>query len=378
MKVILHLTENCNLRCKYCYARGKSDISMSRETAMKAIDLGCQLGMEQGHGSACISYFGGEPLLKFDLLKELTHYAEDEARKHGIAMFFRLATNGTLFTEESLAYCRDHKILFALSIDGDQQAHDAQRVKPDGSGSFADLDKRLPMILRYNRHTVVTTVITPWNVARLEESIKYLWNRGVRLFVHALDFTNPEWDEENFRTLKDQYERLAVFYLHMTRLGEGFYMSLIDEKLKSHARAPFRVGENCDFGKTKLSVASDGRIFPCVQFISDRPDAANYLMGHVDTGLTERRQELIAYNASGRPDCEGCALFGRCANYCGCTNWQNTGDIRTPSALLCEHERMLIPIADEIGNMLWKEKNSTFLHKHYKYFTDTFGEYGID
>lgn len=378
MKVILHLTENCNLRCRYCYARDKHNVDMSPETARKAVDLACELGRSQGHGSACISYFGGEPLLKFGLIEELTGYAKKQARAHGIRMFFRLTTNGLLFNEKMLRFHAENEILFALSLDGDQEAHDAQRIKPDGSGSFADLEARLPMILRYFPNTIITTVITPWNVARLDASVRYLWDRGLRMFTHAMDYTNPLWDRDNFDVLAGQYTRLANFYLEKTRRGEPFFMSLFDGKLRSHIRSPLRVGEKCDFGKTKLSVAADGRIFPCVQFVSERPDAQDYCVGHVDTGLTPRRQELIVHNASGRPPCEGCAFMGRCTNYCGCTNWKNTGDIRTPSPLLCEHERMLIPIADEIGNALWKERDTTFLKKHYAYYRDVVGDYGID
>ena len=125
-------------------------------------------------------------------------------------------------------------------------------------------------------------------------------------------------------------------------------------------------GEVCDFGARKVSVAYDGTIFPCVRFVSNNPDSLNYQIGHVDHGFTSKRQHLIQLNAQPRPECEGCALIGRCANYCGCTNWNTTGDILTVSPLLCEYERMLIPIADRIGNVLWEERNPAFLAKHYK------------
>ncbi len=82
--------------------------------------------------------------------------------------------------------------------------------------------------------------------------------------------------------------------------------------------------------------------------------------------------KLVAENRRARPACAGCALLGRCANYCGCLNWQTTGSVTGIAPLLCEHERMLIPIADAIGNELWSERNAGFLKRHYKSYADQF------
>jgi uncharacterized protein len=92
----------------------------------------------------------------------------------------------------------------------------------------------------------------------------------------------------------------------------------------------------------------------------------------VASGLTPRRDELIAENRQARPQCRGCALVGRCANYCGCMNWQLTGEITRVPGIICAHERMLIPIADEVGNTLWDERNRAFLKKHYRDYEERF------
>jgi uncharacterized protein len=341
---------------------------MRVETAKKGIDLAVELA----NGSACISYFGGEPLLMFDVIEELTRYAHEVGRRSGTKMHFRLSTNGTLFDEKILRFCRDNDVLFAISLDGDREAHDTQRVFTDGRGSFDAIDAKLDMILRFNPYTVVTSVITPPTVDRIHSSIEYMWRRGIRFVAHQLDYTHPGWTPEHFVTLETSYRQLAEFYVEKARQGEHFYFTLFDEKLKSHADSPIALGQNCDFGARKVSVAPDGRVFPCVQFVSDRPDAADYCIGHVETGLTPRRQELIAENKQERPQCDGCALRGRCANYCGCMNWQMTGCVTKVPGILCTHERMLIPIADEVGNTLWDERNRTFLKKHYKEYEKIF------
>ncbi len=368
MKVVLHLTKNCNLRCRYCYAATKGPGSMSDATARRAIDM----ALELGDGSACVSYFGGEPLLMFDRIRALTAYALEAGRRAGCRMHFRLSTNGTLFDEEKLAFCRDHDVLFAVSMDGDQQAHDAQRVFADGSGSFAALDERLELILRYNPHAIFTSVITPATVDRLMPSVETMWAKGIRYFVHQLDYRNPEWQPAHLERLADSYRQVAGFYLDKMRAGERFHLGLFDDKLKTHARSPFKLGDICDFGAKKISVAPDGTLYPCVQFISDRPDAADYRIGHVETGFTPRRDELIAENRTERVQCEGCAFAGRCTNYCGCVNWQLTGKVTEVPGILCAHEQMLIPIADEVGNQLWAERERHFMEKHYKDYQELF------
>jgi uncharacterized protein len=373
VKVILHLTKNCNLRCKYCYAPGKVEGSMTAQVAQRAVDL----GLELGDASACVSFFGGEPLIKFDLIREVTRYAVEQGRRAGKRMFFRMSTNGTLFDEEKLAFCRDNGVLFAISLDGDQEAHDAMRVFADGRGSFAVLDQKLPMILEYNPHTIITSVITPPTADRLFSSIEYMWGRGVRYFVHQLDYSHPDWSPDDLGRLEASYRQLADFYLDKIRAGEKFHLGLFDDKLKTHANSPFQLGQICDFGAKKISIAPDGRIFPCVQFVSDKAEAQDFLIGHVDSGLTERRDALVQENREERGQCEGCSFLGRCTNYCGCVNWQLTGEITRVPGILCAHERMLIPIADEVGNALWDERNKHFLQKHYKHAEKLF-PYGFD
>ncbi|MBW2700094.1 MAG: radical SAM protein [Deltaproteobacteria bacterium] len=368
MKVILHLTSDCNLRCRYCYAPAKTAKNMSVATAKKAIDM----ALELGERSACVSYFGGEPLLHFDRIRELTAYALAQAKSLDKDMHFRMSTNGILFDQTSLAFCREHNILYAISLDGDKLAHDAQRIFADGTGSYDALDAKLDMILEYNPHAVFTSVITPPTASRLLSSVESMWSRGIRYFVMQPDYTHPDWGIEDLQRLEDSYLDLAGFYLEKIRAGQAFHFSLFDDKIKSHAHSPFAPGKVCDFGAKKVSVAPDGHIFPCVQFVSDRPDAKDFCIGHVERGMDSRREHLVAKNQQPRAQCVDCALNGRCSNFCGCLNWQTTGSILKVPGLLCAHERMLIPIADEIGNELWAEKNKTFLHKHYKDYENRF------
>jgi uncharacterized protein len=109
-------------------------------------------------------------------------------------------------------------------------------------------------------------------------------------------------------------------------------------------------------------VAPDGRLYPCVQFVG----RDQYCIGTVAEGIDEaRREEIYTLNAQEKQECKGCALVGRCHNKCGCLNLQTTGSISSIPPILCEHERMAIPIADRLAERLFKEHDPMFIQRHY-------------
>lgn len=151
------------------------------------------------------------------------------------------------------------------------------------------------------------------------------------------------------------------------RAGRKPYYSPFDERIKSWAQKPFQPGAICDLGNSQIAIAPSGRIYPCVQFVGEDEDAGNdYILGDVHLGFDDqRRAEVVRLNLTGRPECEGCDLNGRCANYCGCVNWRATGDMLTVPPIVCEHERMLMPIVDTMANRLWKRGVRRFKEKFY-------------
>lgn len=374
MKVVLHLTQQCNLRCTYCYAAKHAYGAMDPRIARKGIDLALKLGKK----SACISYFGGEPLLRFDLIRELQDYAEREGAKAGLNMHFRLSTNGTLLTEEILRYLRDHRIVIAISLDGTQVVQDRQRPMIGGGSSFSRIDPMLETLLELFPRTIFVTIITPESAGLLPACADYMWSRGIRRSLWQVQLDNPDWNNENFELLRKSYEDLAQWYVGSLRREANFYFSLFDDYIHTYINGGVRPGQCCTFGREKISVAPDGRVFPCVQFVSDKPEAQDFCIGHVDTGMNARWKELIDANAEPRPACRGCDLLGRCRNWCGCLNWGATGNVTGISPFLCAHERMLIPIVDSTANRLWSQKSAAFLKKHYKVIAEDLSEYDVD
>ena len=150
-----------------------------------------------------------------------------------------------------------------------------------------------------------------------------------------------------------------------TRAGRKFYLSPFEVKLSSHINRGCWRKDRCELARRQISVDPGGWLFPCVQFTRAGPKS-EWCIGHVDTGIDEAaRERLHARSEAEREPCAGCAAKERCNNTCGCLNWQTTGSVSTVSPVLCAHERMLLPIADRVGERLYAKKNPLFLQKHY-------------
>ncbi|MDI7269536.1 MAG: radical SAM protein [Myxococcota bacterium] len=361
MKAVLHVTGGCNLRCRYCYVGDKTAARMPPEIARAAVDLVAA----QTDRRFTVSFMGGEPLLEYDLIRGTVEHAEQVAREKKLGVSFRMTTNGLLFDEERLAWCRRHRVIFALSLDGDAQSHDANRVNAAGRGSHAQLMERLDAIQRRSLVLIVIAVVTPRTASNLGPAMTFLFEHGIDKVILSPDF-GGEWDRATLRRLQHGYEQVAERYIERHRQGEEIYFSAFDEKIRTHALGPVRRGVICDMGANSFSVAPSGEIYPCVQFVRPETDL-RFRIGDARAGFdSSRRRALVEMNRKPRPGCEGCDLDGRCNNWCGCVNHRTTGDVLEVPPFLCEHERMLMPIADRVGNVLHDERNEIFRRKFYQ------------
>lgn len=309
MKAVLHLTGACNLRCRYCYVGEKTAGRMTSETARTAIEMTAA----QSRDAFTISFMGGEPLLAYPLLQEAVGHAERIAAERNQRVSFRMTTNGLLFDPDRLRWCRDHRVLFALSIDGDAESHDANRITARGVGSHAQLMAGLDAILRGSLVVIAIAVVTPRTAHRVDVAMRYLLDRGVDKIILSPDF-GGEWDRKTLRALRDAYRRLADDYVARHRAGQEVYLSVFDEKIATHALGPVRRGTPWDMGEKSFSVVASGEIHPCVRFVRPETDL-RFRIGTVAGGLDEpRRREIIALNRRPRSKCEGSELDGRCAN----------------------------------------------------------------
>lgn len=359
MHFTLHLTDRCNMRCTYCYASHGCGV-MSGDTARLACDMAIASAVKSGR-SVGIVFFGGEPLLCRELIYDTVEYAQSRASEAGVSVYFKITTNGTLLDSEFIGYAASHRMFVALSHDGVRQAHDISRVFADGSGSFDALEEKIPLLLGRLPYSPALMTVTPENVRHFADGVEYLYSRGFRYIITSPDYS-ASWDDDSMLELRRQYKRLAEFYLTHTLAEDKFYLSPFEVKLASHIRGDAYRHERCELGRHQLSVAWDGGIYPCVQFVGHD----EYRIGDVVHGIDEdKRIALYNKNEETKPECEGCMVRQRCNSHCGCLNLQTTGSIGHVSPVLCEHERMLIPIADRLAETLFRRRSAMFIQKHY-------------
>ena len=214
---------------------------------------------------------------------------------------------------------------------------------------------------------MAVSVITPESAGYLSDGVRDLVKKGFRYILQTLDYSAP-WTSKDVKILKKQYRKLAKFYSERLAEGDKIVYTPFDERIRTWAERPYEKGDLCDLANTQVAVAPSGRIYPCVQFIGidDEHSRVNSI-GDVFEGFDqERRSYFIEKNYEDRTSCIGCALYGRCATYCGCVNWRATGDLATIPPIICEHERMLMPIVDSMANRLWKKNVPLFRRKFYE------------
>jgi uncharacterized protein len=364
MNALVHLTHDCNLRCPYCFTGDKFDREMPIETARRTVDFIVDYAKQHGQ-RAVFSFFGGEPMMAWPTLREMVLHAEKVAAEAGVIALFRMNTNGMLIKDEHLKFFEEHDLIFILSIDGNKAMHDLERVTESGAGSFDVLAKKLPRFLEHNPGLMASVVITPGNVHHAADGLAFLFDAGFRFIIVKPDVTQP-WSREHIAELERQYERVADDYLARTRRGDDLYLNLVDDKWINHAKGAEGISIRCDVGSSQMSIAPSGNIYPCVRWVKEDEDTVPRL-GDVWNGLLpERMEQIRAESHAPKQPCGDCSYNdGRCANECACEHYSATGRIDTPAPALCEHERVMVPIADRVGNELWREKNPVFMQKLY-------------
>lgn len=342
MNLTLHLTDNCNMDCSYCI-REKCPHDMTEDVLIKACDLAFSKG---NHAGLC--FFGGEPLLKKDLIYKALDYCEERSAQTGISFDCKMTTNGTLLDEEFLERARASKMGIALSFDG--TAQDVCRVFKDGSPTSAVIEEKAKLLLKYIPNAYAMATIAPQAVPYYADSVRYLHDLGFRNVAVVIAYgSKVSWTDEDLELLRIQLEKTATYLKELFIRKDPFYMNAFGSKIRDCISGR-NSAERCHLGVRQMPVTPAGELYPCTSFIGDK----DYLLGNVFDGLNEAKLAEIARKAATPETCRECGLVKRCTNSCGCSNRMNTGDENKVSPLQCTYERMLIEISDRLGEELYQ------------------------
>lgn len=353
MNFTLHVTADCDLACRYCYEKHTHD-RMDGDTAIKAADL----MFSYGHKKNGFSFFGGEPLLCREIVEKAAVRAAALNEKLGGTLMHRMTTNGMLLDESFLRFADEHRILIALSHDGVLQ--DDQRIDRAGRGTAARLEPVIDRLLAHQPEAVAMLTLLPENVGRFAEAFRWLYERGFCRINTAIDYRPDNcWDDASMEELGRQYELIADFCdEHYDGERPLRYLNF-ESKITSHLNG--RPCIECNLGMRQPSIAPDGSIYPCNQFL----DIPEYRMGHVSSGVDAEAQKRI-YLASLREEasCRGCALEKRCRHHCACLNFSMTGDMHEVPPVQCAHEQSVIRSADRLASKLYARRSPGFMRAY--------------
>ncbi|MDQ7826343.1 MAG: radical SAM protein [Candidatus Eremiobacteraeota bacterium] len=361
MHFTFHLTTGCTMRCDYCYSPPLARLDMTEETARQAMEFA--VTTQPKHSG--IVFYGGEPLLRKDIIRLVVALAKDAEEKHGHRFHFKLTTNGILLDEEFLEFAGCENIAVSLSMDGDARSHDCHRKTADGRGTFSIVDEKASMLLKWQPYTHAMMVVTPATLDYFHDSVKFLLEKGFRYILLSLDYRGV-WTDNDLRRLRKQYGLLAKLYERLTLEEHKFYFGPFDVKIAGHIHGAGALCERCHGGVKQVSVAPDGGLYPCVAFVQDCVSTEEFRIGDVRRGFDDGKRTALFQRAhAAKESCRGCAIEERCHSRCGCINWQSAGDIAMVSPVLCETERIVIPVADRLARRLYRKKAPMFIQKHY-------------
>jgi uncharacterized protein len=365
MELTLFLDHQCNLRCTYCYNGDKFTRRMDLETIRKAIAL----AIEQRPAHLDVSFFGGEPLIHVDLVREamrLTDEAVAAMPAPRASVRFIMNTNGTLIDDEVTALFAPPRVgTFFVSVDGDQETHDRFRVNASGRGSHADVLAGIERLRNAGIAFQIVAVVNLATAAALGRSLRACVGLGAVKLTLAPNFRD-EWDEGSIATLREGLREAGDAWMEMFRAGKQFPIEPLHGKILTHLKGGIPCPSRCLLGGHEFCVTPAGRIYPCAQMVGE-DRATELVIGHVDTGM-DRDALAQMQRAKDRVEdtCAPCALRDRCQSHCGCRHVALTGKLGEITAALCEIESAFIDEADRVAEALYAEQCPAFIDYYYK------------
>ena len=336
----LHVAHTCNLNCSYCFAsQGKyhgDRAVMSLEVGTRALDFliehsGSRRNLE-------VDFFGGEPLMNFDVVKELVAYARTREKECGKNFRFTLTTNGMLIDDDVIDFANREMSNVVLSLDGRKEVHDRYRVDHAGRGSWEQIVPKFQKLVeaRGGKNYYMRGTFTHANPDFLED-IRVMLDLGfnelsMEPVVCAADDPSA-LTEEDLPIVLSQYEQLAELMLKRHREGKPFtfYHYMID--LKGGPCIYKRIS-GCGSGTEYMAVTPWGDLYPCHQFVGEE----RFKLGNVFDGVdnTAIQDEFFACNVYSRPECRDCWAKLYCSGGCAANAYHATGSVRGVYAYGCE------------------------------------------
>lgn len=328
----LHIAHSCNLNCSYCFAsqgryHGERAL-MSYETGKRALDFlvensGTRRNLE-------VDFFGGEPLMNFDVVKKLVEYARSIEKEKNKNFRFTLTTNGVLIDDDVIDFANREMSNVVLSLDGRREVHDRFRVDYSGRGSFDTIVPKFQKLVnaRGGKNYYMRGTFTHYNPDFLED-IKAMLDLGFTELSMEPVVTSPEspsaLTESDKPIVFEQYEKLAELMLRRDKEGKPFtfYHYMLDIK---GGPCIYKRISGCGSGTEYMAVTPQGDLYPCHQFVGDE----KFKLGDIYHGVDNKeiQNEFYSCNVYAREECRDCWARLYCSGGCAANAYHATGSVK--------------------------------------------------
>lgn len=345
----LHIAHDCNLACRYCFAEegeyhGRRAL-MSYETGKQALDF--LIANSGSRRNLEVDFFGGEPLMNWDVVKQLVAYGREQEKLHDKHFRFTLTTNGVLLNDEIMEFANKEMDNVVLSIDGRKEVHDRMRPFRKGAGSY---DLIVPKFQKFaeSRHQdkyYVRGTYTHFNTD-FSKDVLHLADLGFKQIsvepVVAQPTDEYALKESDLPVLFDEYDRLAAEMVKRNKAGNGFnfFHFMIDLE---GGPCVYKRLSGCGSGTEYLAVTPWGDLYPCHQFVGEE----DFLMGNVYEGVKKDEivKEFKACNVYSKEECKKCFARFYCSGGCSANSYNFNGTIDGTYEIGCKLERKRVECA---------------------------------
>jgi len=356
----LHIAHDCNLACRYCFAEegeyhGRRAL-MSLEVGKKALDF--LIANSGSRRNLEVDFFGGEPLMNWQVVKDLVAYGREQEKIHNKNFRFTLTTNGVLLDDEVMEFCNKEMGNVVLSIDGRKEVHDFMRPFRKGAGSY---DLIVPKFQKFAEsrnqdNYYVRGTFTHYNLD-FAADVLHLADLGFKQISVEPVVAPPTEDyairEEDLPIIFEQYDILAKEMIKRHKEGRGFnfFHFMID---LTGGPCVYKRLSGCGSGTEYLAVTPWGDFYPCHQFVGNE----EFLIGNVDEGIvrTDLTCDFKKCNVYSKKECSSCFARFYCSGGCAANSYNFTGKINDVYEIGCKMQQKRIECALMIKAALAEEE----------------------
>lgn len=384
--ITFQVTDDCNLKCTYCYQINKGTRVMSFETAKKFFDLLVQDSYKddtyvsiKSTPGIIIEFIGGEPLLEIDLIDQITDYIKwkliSENHPWASKVMFSMISNGVLYFDEKVqAYLEKNRnyVSFGISLDGCRDLHDMCRVFPDGLGSYDIAEAGcIHYMKNFDTNMLTKMTIAPENISWTLEAFKNLYKLGYRT-IHANCVYEKGWNVNHGIVLYNQLKQIADYIIDNNLEEEVVFTMFNSDECK-----PMVDEDNQNYcGSTGCMLACDpdGQICPCIRFMKSSlgEELGDFTLGSLEEGIghTEEHKnninllDSITRRSQSTDECYNCPI-GRGCGWCTAYNFQETGSPNKRCTYICWMHRARSLANVYYWNKVYKKHNEDTRYELY-------------